>query len=133
MSLSSARVGLRLTIIDSSKFVATLTGTLDRFALRMIAFCSKRNVFERHFARQVAAVDEDFVGSGEDFVEILHAAFALNFGNDCGVGSDQSAQELARRRRYWRTKERSAKCHSRGRWRPPGGPFPRWAAAAGRA
>ena len=40
MSFSSARVGLRLTIIDSSRLVATLTGTFARFALRMIAFCS---------------------------------------------------------------------------------------------
>ena len=50
ISFNSARVGLRLTIIDSSRLVATLTGVFAIFALRIIAFC-KNGIFSSGTSR----------------------------------------------------------------------------------
>jgi len=51
----------------------------------------ERDVLQRHFARKVAAIDEDFIGRCQDLVEIQHPALALDLRDDCRLGTNQLA------------------------------------------
>jgi hypothetical protein len=58
-SVASARVGRRLTVMDSSIWVAVITGLPTRLAVAINCFCTTAISSIGHFDAQVAAGDHD--------------------------------------------------------------------------
>ena len=70
-SLASARVGSACSTIDSSIWVAVITGLPASRQRRMICFCSSGTIAAPDLDAEVAARDHQRVGLGEDLVERL--------------------------------------------------------------
>ena len=70
-SVDSARVGRRLETMDSSIWVAVMTGLPAMFALKDQLFLNYRDLLDRHFNPEVAAGHHDAVGCLKDIVVVL--------------------------------------------------------------
>lgn len=62
----------------SHAFAITLTGVLAMFALRIIAFCRKRKILKRRFARQISPINQDLIRLNQDIVDVPGAPFAFD-------------------------------------------------------
>ena len=70
-SLASARVGRDIAIIDSSIWVATMTGFAELARQRDRALLHQRDLLERQLHAEVAARDHDPVERLDDLLEVL--------------------------------------------------------------
>ena len=81
-SLASARVGAGLVIIDSSIWVATMTGLASSARLAHDLLLQERHVLERALHREVAARDHEAVEGLDDLVEVVDGLRLLDLGDD---------------------------------------------------
>ena len=86
-SLTSARVGREWVTIDSSIWVATMTGTLASRAWRITSFWMIGHVLERHLDAEVAARHHDRVDQRQDARQVGHDLGPLELGDDRDVGA----------------------------------------------
>ena len=81
-SETSARVGVGLEIIDSSIWVATMTGLALSRALSMIFFWRNGTSSRRHLHAEVAAGHHEAVERRDHLVEVLDRLGLLDLGDD---------------------------------------------------
>ena len=81
-SVASARVGSRWLVIDSSIWVAVMTGLARWLARRIEILLYHGNPLNRNFHAQVAASDHDAVGSFQNLVEVVQRACSFDLGDD---------------------------------------------------
>ena len=75
-------MGRELSIIESSIWVATMTGLALRLASLMARFWTIGTCFQRHFDAEVAAGDHDAVEGVDDVVEVVDGLGLLDLGDD---------------------------------------------------
>ena len=81
-SEASARVGAGLVIIDSSIWVATMTGLALRRAFSMICFCRNGTSSSGHSTPRSPAGDHERVEGLDDLVEVVDGLRLLDLGDD---------------------------------------------------
>ena len=81
-SEASARVGRGFSIIDSSIWVATMTGLALRRASSIAALLHQRHLLERQLHAEVAAGHHDAVERVDDLVEVVDRLRLLDLGDD---------------------------------------------------
>ncbi len=78
-SVTSARVGRALWVMDWSIWVAVMTGFALWFASRVSFFLNDGDLLDRRFLTEVPAGDHDAVGDAEDLFDMIEGDRPLDF------------------------------------------------------
>lgn len=82
ISVTSARVGRGLVIIECNICVATITGFLAATHLRIRTRCRPGDLLLGHFDAQVATGNHNAVGHLQDLVDLVYPFLVLDLRND---------------------------------------------------